>query len=259
MDLNLASILSDAFKRRPARGGPGLEITLGDRGFPHSYRPSDAAEPELPEVFRTLPDAILMRLPFRAATTGPDGMTKEKLFDLYHESVENLRGRYADCAKLLVAVVVCGIEVRGHWSHDKRVFEAMKSKFQEWRERLPAFDFQPPPVLSLDLYKRSVTAIVPQLYFALSDAGHRLVKKLADALDRLVDLELVGLIEWQAEDACQYHFFRNVLLGELGAKRTATTHEVREFPGVRSIRREKVERTTATRRPRSEADHPSTS
>ncbi len=224
---DIATIFLEALKgpRRPA--AQEIEITLCNRVFPRSHRPKAMADPVLPEVFRKIPETLLGTLPLRAAI-GPGTFSKERLFDLFNESVVALEKRYQESAKLLLMVVACNIEVRGKWMSDKRLFGAMKAKFEEWKDKLPRFEFERPPALSLELYKQPEMAIVASLGSALGDACHELVRKFADALDHLVDLEQVGLLEWISEDACRYHFFRNVLLSETTASHTTVREEMKD-------------------------------
>jgi len=246
--VDLGTAFLNAMTRTPEALRQGVEVTLHNRLFPRAARPADAPVPELPEVFRKLPDAILAELPFKAATAVPPGkVNKEKLFDLCDDSLGVIEQRYAECGQLMIGALACNIEVQGSWMADRQIFEAMKGKLDEWKDRLPRFEFARPRMLTQDLYRQNEMTIISKIHFGLNDAAHGMIKTLADALDALVDMEQVGVIEWTSEDTCQFHYFRNVLLGDVGAGRTEVQNRVETVEDGRGTRKETHTRTKTER------------
>jgi hypothetical protein len=85
-----------------------------------------------------------------------------------------------------------------------------------------------------------------KLRSSLRRSVDRFVKDLFDSLDRLVDKEICGLVEWTSQSTCCCHFFREVIIQE----REETRTELRETQvgSVRYLDGDKVESGTHTHR-----------
>ena len=82
--------------------------------------------------------------------------------------------------------------------------EMMTQAFAAW---LPAKNS-----LTASLMSNSPDAFVRQLEASLSEEVDRFSRQFLELLERMVDRELFGLVEWLPKQCCRYHFFRRVVI-----------------------------------------------
>jgi hypothetical protein len=69
-------------------------------------------------------------------------------------------------------------------------------------------------VLNAGLVSQPVPELRRHLHSALNQAVHNFTAQFFELLARLVDRELVGLVEWFPNGCCSYHFFRRAVIQE---------------------------------------------
>lgn len=217
------------------------------RVYPVSARTEVTSDPELPPGFRTLPDDFWGTLPFAQATKGRHALPKPKLYGVYNNTLDALEKMHAEGVAFLGKIFTCNVEIRTDWLNDRHLYELMRRKVQEWADALPAFSFKKPHALRLDLHTQPEFVIRTTLDLALRSATESLVRQFVDALDALVDLEQVGLIEWKAPDACRYHHFRHVLIERQQAVRQLTNESAKDTQRGAVVKREHTHVTTVER------------
>jgi len=82
--------------------------------------------------------------------------------------------------------------------------------------------------LSAELLAKPFDQVHKQLQRSLQQTAHRMVQSVFDAMDRLVDRSVLGLIEWTSEEVCKFHFFREKSHYQR-TKRTSHNQNRREY------------------------------
>ena len=105
----------------------------------------------------------------------------------------------------------------------------------------------PSGILRAELEAMSVEAAESELRGALDTAASGFAMQVCDLLDRMSDLDLVGLIDWRTETACQSYFYRDIIIQEelgrqtiRGARDLVAVHE-RGLYSVLEVNQEVIE------------------
>lgn len=204
-----ASLKPERFPDSPPQARYGVEL-LG-RLYPMRLRP-EAHPPQL-DAERQRNTKVAERI----RDTLPWFQRPEKGFACVEDMVrcyeDNLRlvsMRYQEVTNLLRQVCTCSLTVDIQESGNAEVdHEAVLNKLREERFKLAALaPLQQDAVLSAALLTRPPSEVYKRLSDSLVRSCHRVVACLFDALDRLVDQSVVGLIEWKSPTLCLFHYFR---------------------------------------------------
>ena len=185
----------------------------------HSY-PLDTRKPK--DKRKRVPPS-LHKLPVATKAGSPE---KSDLYRLFADSLQTIESMYDQVGAWLGSIFECNVEVRGAWLTQQRMASLMKQKSKDWEGFIPKFEFQR-PVFDVAIDRRARFVVQAGLQQMLTDAVMEFAVKLLDALDLLVEIEHVGLINWETDSACKFHFFRHVLLEEQGGVRMLPS-EVRQ-------------------------------
>jgi hypothetical protein len=241
-----------------------FEVTRADRRFPslseaHHSPPQNRIrqlqrQPLDDELPKLLSQAISQRLAWHALS--PWSLpARETVATAYIDSLKTLNEFYHDVRTVICEACRANLEFRADENathveaRDKilggKLEEMMTQAFAAW---LPAKNS-----LTASLLSNSPDAFIGQLDASLSEEVDRFSRQFLELLERMVDLELFGLVEWLPKQCCRYHFFRRVVI-QGPEVRTQSTNETfvddseeSSPPGIIGNRR-----TTSTRTVRHE-------
>jgi hypothetical protein len=209
-----------------------LQVTVQGRRFPIEER----SEPitEIPPQFHSIPLEIFRGLPF---TTAPNGGTdvKYQWYEVYHKSMDAIGRMYEELGIFLESIFVTNVEARTDWMANRRKQELMREKAKEWQAWIPKLNLTKPAVIRLDLDKSANFIIRQTLEQSLHEACEQLILRAVEALDFMVGMEMVGLLQWHGDRACKYHHFRHVVI-EHKADQRLLTHTT-DGPTLQTVRR----------------------
>lgn len=196
-----------------------------------------------------LTSEIVRRLPFLAESQ--HGTTME-LVQSFYESHGRLSGFRSDLESLVPYLCKANLEFRQDSGQTEEAEKqaVLERKLTSMVEKF-RLDIRPiaDPV-GAQLLALSPEQALAKLQGSLRNSVNRFVKDLFDSLDRLVDQEVCGLVEWTSKNTCCYHFFREVIIQDREELATETSDLI--FDGTtpgRSFRNiEAVDRGTHTHR-----------
>ncbi|MFM9962577.1 MAG: hypothetical protein ACKV2Q_15300 [Planctomycetaceae bacterium] len=91
-----------------------------------------------------------------------------------------------------------------------------------------------PPVLTAELIAQPLSIIQGTVVKLLQEASHTLAKQLIVSLHMLVELNVVGIIDWKDERTCKLNFFRHAIeQDQIESKKTTTVRRVERNTLVR--------------------------
>lgn len=121
---------------------------------------------------------------------------------------------------------VVNIQVRGEL-HPKAVGSASASARNELLEPLKAIIVPVEPILTADLMPQPLPVIKDAVQNWLKTATHRIASQFVLALHTLVKEDVVGIIEWTAEQVCKLHYFRHtVIQGRVTTQKTSIVEHI---------------------------------
>ncbi len=200
-----------------------FEVTRADRRFPrlqkeYSSPPQNRIhkledQPNGQALQGRLSLAISQRLPWHGFGNGAK-LDREALVAAYVASLKML-GQFHDDIQVVVREACRANlefrtdEVEAHAEARDAVLgmkleDMMSQAFSAW---LPARN-----ALTASLMSLSSDSIVMQLNASLSAEVTNFSRQFVELLERMVDLELFGLVEWLPKQCCRYHFFRQVVI-----------------------------------------------
>lgn len=185
-----------------------VRMTGYGRVYPASARTEEQADPDLPVHLDGLPENLMRTLAFSGT---PPEETKERLYHRYHQSVVQLQQHFDHCGRFATEVFKANVVQRPDWMQDREKFERVEAWMQKPQNGMPSWDFRMPEVLKIELHRKPAFLVRGTLEMSLRESCLTLSKRLAKALDYLMDLEQASLVEWECEDACRLHAFGNVL------------------------------------------------
>jgi len=200
-----------------------FEVTRADRRFPRFQKeyPSPPQnrihkledQPNEQELQGKLSLAISQRLPWHEVGNAakPD---RDALVAVYVASLKMLGQFHDDIHVVVQEACRANLEFRTDQTDtnaeardailDRQLEDMMSQAFAAW---LPARN-----ALTANLMSLSSDAIVSQLNASLSAEVTNFSRQFVELLERMVDLELFGLVEWLPKQCCRYHFFRQVVI-----------------------------------------------
>jgi len=200
-----------------------FEVIRSDRRFPmlpealHSPPHNRIRELQVQSTEESLPErlsqAISQRLPWQATVThaAPD---REAVVSAYVNSLKQLAVYRNDVEMLVLEAWRANLEFRqsaGETHEEAReavlsgkLEETMAQAFLDW---MPAKN-----IVTAALLSQPHEDYTAQLSSSLSDEVTHFSRQLFEMMQRMVDLELFGLVEWLPKQCCRYHFFRRVVI-----------------------------------------------
>ena len=213
----LASDLRDA-------GVASLQLDLGGRRFPESW--STSTEQPTNQVRRlqepprevSLPVQLESSLWGHLAWSGlPAGEDqRQALVESYIRSLNQLDGFRRDAERFVRAACQANLEFRqgAGETHEEARDTAMNARLDEMLAAASAPWLPARNVLNGPVVSQSGPALREQLDQSLRDAVQDFATNFFDLLARLVDRQVMGLVEWFPNHCCSYHFFKQVVIQE---------------------------------------------
>lgn len=222
-----------------------LEVMRADRRFPmlpdasHSPPHNRIRELHVQPTEETLPErltqAISQGLAWHASpfAENPD---REIVVGAYVNSLKQLAGFRNDVEALIMETCRANLEFRqdtGELYAEARD-AILKSKLKEMMDQAFSGWMPAKNIVTADLLSRTADVYIPRLNASLTHEAMNFSRQLFDMLQRMVDLELFGLVEWLPKQCCRYHFFRRVVIqGAAEETQTVTETLTRDESGAR--------------------------
>lgn len=163
----------------------------------------------LTPAFSTLSEDIYLSLP---VTDFSDVESHKELAMLAAQSTDALHQKQNDVKSFAESICFEAIELRVRGQH---VPEAKASALRSARGPLcrAVRQVNQPlqPVLTAELMAQPLEAIKPVAFQWYRDASHTVAAHLLLSMHMLVQLDVVGLVEWPGETTCKLNFFRHVV------------------------------------------------
>ena len=189
---------------------PTYGIRISGRLFPRRLRPTGDSSLLEAERDRNGPIAqrLLKSLPWNQRTLDDYENLKE-LVKCYEASLQLLELRHQEVADLLWEVCWRSLKVRvtGFDKDDPRREEVKPRLVRKRFEQAAFHGFKPDSVLSAELLVHPIDHVHSRLTQSLEQTTHRVVQSAFEAMDRLVDRSVLGLIDRLSEKICKFHFF----------------------------------------------------
>ena len=152
-----------------------------------------------------------------------------------------LQAREKDIKSFAEAICFEAIELRVRGSHMAKAKEsALRSAREPLCRAVQKVNRPLEPVVTADLIAQPLDAIVPVVNEWLRNSCHTVAAQLLMAMHRLVQLDVVGLVEWPGETACKLNFFRHVVTQDQIRHKRSQSVQQDDFgeEGFRSVRLE---------------------
>lgn len=204
----------------------------------------------VPGSFQELGTAIRKQSALLAVQPGP-GLDKQAVFDAYAADLALLERQMHDFECCVKQAIRCSIITRQH-AEEATAEAAVEKTWQVLTAEIPPLGKVPLIQLPYTRAAKPPDALLRELQEEFGDAVQRVLKLFSFWCHRLVEKELVGLVEWADLDVCRYHYFRHerteAVLSE--QRRVDRTVERNSLWGPRT-----EERTIRERTVRSELFH----
>ena len=211
-----------------------FEVMRADRRFPmlpearHSPPHNRIRELQVQPADETLPgrlsQAISQRLSWHEIpfAQNPD---RETVVGAYVNSLKQLGGFRNDIENLVFEVCRANLEFRqgAGETHTEARDAILKARLDEMTDQAFSGWMPAKNMVSADLLSHSPDVYVTQLDASLTNEAVNFSRQLFEMLQRMVDLELFGLVEWLPKQCCRYHFFRRVVIQGAGEQTDTIT------------------------------------
>lgn len=163
---------------------------------------------------------------------------KEDVIQAYVQSLNQIARMRTEVDKLIRHACLANLEFRQNAGEtDAEARDAALAEELEEQLSDAACDWKPPANM---LNARSISTwceeIREHLDESISDAAHEFAEQFLENLAKLVDRELIGLVEWLPNQCCRYFFFRRTIIQDnFGTSRSAGSgQDARPQSGQRS-------------------------
>ena len=201
-----------------------FEVTLANRQFPSLSQAYHSPplnrirtllqQPHETQLQKQLSQAISQRLAWQVSSLS-EVTDRETVATAYISSLKTLNECYDEIRNVVLEACRANLEFRANDNNEThteardailegKLNEMMTQAFATW---LPAKNS-----LTASLMSNSPDAFVRQLEAFLSEEVDRFSRQFLELLERMVDRELFGLVEWLPKQCCRYHFFRRVVI-----------------------------------------------
>lgn len=156
-------------------------------------------------------------------------------------SASVLKSRQDDVNSFAEAICFEAIELRVRGSHMAEVKEsALRSARKGLLSKVDKVNQPLAPVITADLIAQPLDSIIPVVNQWFRNSCHAVAAQLLMSMHRLVQLDVVGLVEWPGETACKLNFFRHVITQDQIRHKRSRSVQQDDFgeEGFRSVRLE---------------------
>lgn len=212
-----------------------FEVIRAERRFPmlpdasHSPPRNRIRELQVQPTDETLPGRLSQTISRRLAwheIPFPQNADRETVVGAYVNSLKQLQGFRNDIENLVFEVCRANLEFRqgAGETHAEARDSILNAKLDEMTDQAFSGWMPAKNIVSADLLSHSPDVYVTQLDASLTNEAVIFSRQLFEMLQRMVDLELFGLVEWLPKQCCRYHFFRRVVI-QGAAEQTDTITE----------------------------------
>ena len=201
-----------------------VEFEYADRIF--SPEPAEAAKPQRHDIRKLRQRPEDRQLPeFLAETlwdhlpwskTDRDESERKPLVEAYVRSLSRLDEFRRDVENMVRAACVANLEFRQATgeTNAKARDAVLEAKLDEMLEKA-ACDWRPiRNILDERLVSQHVSTLRSHLEVALAEDVNEFAKQFFELLAKLVERQLIGLVEWLPNHCCGYHFFKSIVIQE---------------------------------------------
>jgi len=196
----------------------------------HSPPRNRIRELQIQATDQTLPGRLSQAISQRLAwheipfAQSPD---RETVVGAYVDSLKQVAEFQSDLEDLVSEVCRANLEFRqgAGETHAEARDTILNAKLDEMTDQAFSGWMSAKNIVTADLLSKSPDVYVPQLDASLTNEAVNFSRQLIEMLQRMVDLELCGLVEWLPKQCCRYHFFRRVVIQGAG-KQTDTITEI---------------------------------
>ena len=237
-----------------------FEVMRADRRFPllpdarHSPPRNRIRELQVQSTDEALPERLSQAISQRLAwheiplAQNPD---RETVVGAYVNSLKQLAAFQNDIENLVSEVCRANLEFRqgAGETHTEARDAILKARLDEMTDQAFSGWMPAKNIVSADILSKSPDVYVTQLDASLTNEAGNFSRQLFEMLQRMVDLELFGLVEWLPKQCCRYHFFRRVVIqGAEERTKTVTETTASDEAGARGFARRVIgnRRTTST-------------
>lgn len=220
--------------------------TIAGRPYPErSRRFTGCDSQQLPpnELTKQIEAAIRSRMRFAAGL----GSYRDHraLLDDYTQSIQAVREATQDIHKAVEALWQLNTEFQSEGPVNAKARDKVLGELHTKLSEQVHLSLKPPSgMLSASLEAMPVGLAEIELRDALDKAVQGLAMQVCDLLDRMTEHELVGLVDWKTETACDAYFYRYVIIQEQlgkqvieGKREVVAIHE-RGFHRVQEVTQE---------------------
>jgi len=220
--------------------------TVAGRPYPERARQFIGCDTEqLPpnELTRQIEAAMRSRMTFAAGL----GSYREhrQLLDDYTQSILAVREATDEFRQVVEALWRMNTEFRSEGPVNAKARDKVLADLYARLSEQVHLSLKPPSaMLSASLEAMPVGLAEIELRDALDKAAHGLAMQVCDLLDRMTEQELVGLVDWKTDTACDAYFYRYVIIQEqlgkqviAGKREVLAVHE-RGFAQVQEVTQE---------------------
>jgi hypothetical protein len=195
-----------------------LPVRIGGRVYPLEFSASGAGETTVTAetakantVRRQLFRLITDRLSYFSSTRP---RSTSELTEVYVDSLQALERFRQDVQDLIPHLCEANLTFRQEsgTTAEKARNEVLAQKLSEMTAKTRLDIRRAKNVVDADLLALPAEQADERLRASLEDNVECFVADFFDALDQLVDQQIAGLVEWTGQNACRYHFFREVVI-----------------------------------------------
>jgi hypothetical protein len=200
-----------------------FEVTLANRQFPslsQAYRSPPLnrirtllQQPHEAQLAKQLSHAISQRLAWQVSSAS--GVTdRETVATAYISSLKTLNECYNEIRTVVLEACRANLEFRANdnKTHTEARDAVLSGKLDEMMTQAFAAWLPAKNSLTASLLSSSPDVVVEKLNASLVDEVASFSRQFVELLNRMVDMELFGLVEWLPNQCCCYHFFRRVVI-----------------------------------------------
>lgn len=201
-----------------------LEVELGGRRFPLTWDQSRLppkrhirklqVQTEDNSLAHQLSESIWPRVAW--SNLPANGSDRQACVEAYVRSLNQLDEFRIDVEAMIRVACLASLEFRQALgeTHTNARDAALNQKLDEMLEQAACEWRSPRNVLDAKTVSLPVEALYEKLTDSLRAAAEDFSGQFFEVLAKLVDRELVGLIEWHPNNCCSYHFFRRIVIQE---------------------------------------------
>ena len=158
----------------------------------------------VPWSFQEFAAGIRQQSALLALAASPE-LEKQAIFDAYAKDLavlERYVSEFEACAKQAIRSSIAD-------RRDTTDHEHVEKTWQQLKDEIPPLGRTPLLQLPYTRAAKEAETLLAELKAEFEDAVQRVLQLFTFWFHRLVERELVGLVEWAALDVCRFHYFRH--------------------------------------------------